>query len=187
MIFEQQKALPRLLSNPEFVSGSFYRVYTMKDLRVGLGYDVHQLSQDRKLILGGVEIPHPQGLLGHSDADVLLHAIIDALLGASGIGDIGALFPDSDRQFKNISSLKLLQETWEKISQQQWILGNIDVVVMAEHPKLRPFFPEMVKKIADTLNCNLSQISLKATTTEKLGFVGREEGIASQAVALLMK
>ncbi len=156
-------------------------------MRIGIGYDVHQLQEGRELILGGVLIPCDKGLLGHSDADVLVHAIIDALLGALAMGDIGVLFPDSDNRYKDVSSIKLLDQVFESIMQKGWSVGNIDAVIMAENPKLRPFIPEMSERIANSLHIETEQVSVKATTTEKLGFVGREEGIASQAVALLMK
>jgi 2-C-methyl-D-erythritol 2,4-cyclodiphosphate synthase len=154
-------------------------------MRIGLGYDVHQLVKDRKLILGGLEIPFDKGLLGHSDADVLIHAIIDGMLGALSLGDIGELFPDNDDTFKNISSLLLLEEVNNIITGKKWIIGNIDVVLMAEKPKLRPFFPEINRILSKKLNISKDQLSLKATTTEKLGFTGREEGIACQAIVLL--
>ncbi len=154
-------------------------------MRIGLGYDVHQLVENRKLILGGVEIPFSKGLLGHSDADVVLHAIIDAMLGAAGLGDIGVLFPDTDKQFEGIDSLTLLDQTWQKVTHNNWNMGNLDVVIMAERPKLRSFIPEMIKKISETIVVSPDAVSIKATTTEKLGFVGREEGIAAQAVILL--
>jgi len=154
-------------------------------MRVGLGYDVHQLVKDRKLILGGLEIPFEKGLLGHSDADVLIHAIIDGMLGALALGDIGELFPDNDDTFKNISSLLLLEEVNKIITGKKWQIGNIDAVLMAEKPKLRPFFPEMTRIVSKTLMIDPNQLSLKATTTEKLGFIGREEGIGCQAIVLL--
>ncbi len=156
-------------------------------MRIGIGYDVHQLQEGRKLILGGVLIPCDKGLLGHSDADVLVHAIIDALLGALAMGDIGVLFPDTDNRYKGVSSLELLDQVFERIVQKGWSIGNIDAVIMAENPKLRPFISEMSERIAKCLHVETEQVSIKATTTEKLGFVGREEGIASQAVVLLMK
>lgn len=156
-------------------------------MRVGIGFDVHQFQAGRKLVLGGIEIPFEKGLLGHSDADVLVHAIIDALLGALAMGDIGALFPDSDIQFKDSCSIGLLEAVFKRIVQKGWYVGNIDTVVMAEQPKLRPFIPGMSARIAESLHLNADQVSIKATTTEKLGFVGREEGIAAQAVVLLLK
>jgi 2-C-methyl-D-erythritol 2,4-cyclodiphosphate synthase len=156
-------------------------------MRIGIGYDVHQLQEGRELVLGGVLIPYHKGLLGHSDADVLVHAVIDALLGALGMGDIGVLFPDNDNQYKDVSSIELLDQVFERITQKGWSVGNIDTVIMAEEPKLRPFISEMSERIARCLHIETEQVSIKATTTEKLGFVGREEGIASQAVTLLMK
>ncbi len=154
-------------------------------MRVGLGYDVHQLVENRRLILGGLEIPFEKGLLGHSDADVLVHAVIDGMLGALALGDIGELFPDNDDTFKNISSLLLLDEVNKIVNGKKWEIGNIDVVLMAEKPKLRPFFPEINRILSEKLNINKNQLSLKATTTEKLGFTGREEGMACQAIVLL--
>ena len=154
-------------------------------MKVGLGFDVHQLVTGRKLILGGVEVPFKKGLLGHSDADVLLHAIMDAMLGAVALGDIGELFPDSDKQYKNADSLQLLKQVYQMITQRKKCLVNLDSVIMAEKPKLKPFIPKMVNRIAESLNLDPDQISIKATTTEKLGFVGREEGIAAQAIVLI--
>ena len=156
-------------------------------MRIGIGYDVHQLCEGRELILGGVSIPYEKGLQGHSDADVLVHAIIDALLGALAMGDIGVLFPDNENRYKDASSIELLGQVVERILRKGWSVGNIDAVIMAEKPKLRPFISEMSERIANCLQVETEQVSIKATTTEKLGFVGREEGIASQAVALLMK
>ena len=154
-------------------------------IRVGQGYDVHRLVEGRLLVLGGIEIPFHLGLDGHSDADVLTHAIIDALLGTIGGGDIGQLFPDSDTQYKDISSLILLERVREKLEEQQVSIVNIDAVVMAQQPKLAPHIPAMRTKLASVLHIEESAISVKATTTERLGFVGREEGMASQAVALV--
>ena len=154
-------------------------------MRIGIGYDVHRLAEDRRLILGGIQIPYDKGLLGHSDADVLTHAMMDALLGAMGGGDIGRLFPDQDPQYEGISSLLLLQTVMEKVREAGYRLGNIDVVVIAQKPKLSGFFPEIRRKLAQTIGCGEEKISLKATTEEGLGFTGREEGIAAQAVCLL--
>lgn len=154
-------------------------------MRIGTGYDVHRLTADRKLILGGVDIPYEKGLLGHSDADVLLHAIMDALLGAAGLGDIGRHFPDSDSQYAGISSLKLLERVNELLQQEHYILGNVDATIIAQRPKLAPYIDQMKKNIADTLKVEESQINVKATTEEGLGFTGAGEGIAAQAVALL--
>lgn len=155
------------------------------NFRVGIGFDVHKFVEGRKLILGGVEIPCNKGLEGHSDADVLLHAICDALLGAAALGDIGKHFPNTDERFRNISSLILLEKTNELIVQNNFSVENIDATVVAERPKLLPYVEEMRKNIAETLKVNLSQISIKATTSEKLGFTGREEGIVAMAVALI--
>ena len=154
-------------------------------MRIGTGYDVHRLTADRKLILGGVDIPYEKGLLGHSDADVLLHAIMDALLGAAGLGDIGRHFPDSNPQYAGISSLKLLERVNELLQQEHYILGNVDATIIAQRPKLAPYIDQMKKNIADTLKVEESQINVKATTEEGLGFTGAGEGIAAQAVALL--
>lgn len=156
-------------------------------MRIGLGFDVHRLVIGRKLILGGIEVFHEKGLLGHSDADVLLHAIMDALLGAASLGDIGEHFPDSDEQYKNADSMKLLSHVYKKVTGLNYNVVNIDTVIMAEKPKLKPFIPQMIDIISKSLGLSLNQISIKATTTEKLGFVGREEGIAAQAVVLLRK
>lgn len=155
------------------------------NFRIGIGFDVHKFVEGRKLILGGVEIPCNKGLEGHSDADVLLHAICDALLGAAALGDIGKHFPNTDERFRNISSLILLEKTNELIVQNSFSVENIDATVVAERPKLLPYVEEMRKNIAETLKVNLSQISIKATTSEKLGFTGREEGIVAMAVALI--
>jgi len=154
-------------------------------MRIGLGFDVHRLVPDRPLIIGGVDIPFEKGLLGHSDADVLIHALMDALLGAAGKEDIGVLFPDTDSRFKDANSLDLLEKVYHRVIAGKLGLVNMDAVIMAEKPKMRPFIPQMVTKIAGTLHLNPEQISVKATTTEKLGFVGREEGIAAQVVVLL--
>lgn len=156
-------------------------------MRIGIGYDVHQLVEGRKLILGGIEIPHHLGLLGHSDADVLLHAISDALLGALALGDIGKYFPDTDSRFKDLDSGVLLKEVYALVKKEGYTLVNLDTVVMAQRPKLRAYIDTMRENIANILSCELSQISIKATTTEKLGFVGKEEGIAAQAICLLEK
>jgi 2-C-methyl-D-erythritol 2,4-cyclodiphosphate synthase len=154
-------------------------------IRVGIGYDVHRLVEGRKLILGGVEIPHSLGLLGHSDADVLLHAIADALLGAAGLGDIGKHFPDTDEKYRGISSMLLLSHVWELLKARGYKIGNIDAVIAAQKPKLAGFIPKMRENIAAALDCDADFVNIKATTTEKLGFEGREEGISSQAVALI--
>lgn len=154
-------------------------------MRIGIGIDFHRFAPERKLILGGVEIPHERGLLGHSDADVLLHAICDALLGAAALGDIGRYFPDSDPRYKNISSLLLLAHTKQKITTAGFEIENIDATVIAEQPKLSPYIPDMRSKIAETLKIEVSQINIKATTSEGMGAIGRAEGIAALATVLL--
>lgn len=159
----------------------------MTDFRSGIGFDVHAFAPHRKLILGGIEIDYEFGLAGHSDADVLLHAVIDALLGAAGLGDIGQHFPDKDEKYLNISSLALLKETSDKLRSDNWSLSNIDVTLIAEEPKLTPYIPKIKKAIGDVLEIDSSAVNIKATTTEKLGFAGRKEGIAAMAVASLYK
>ncbi len=154
-------------------------------MRIGMGYDVHKLVENRKLILGGVTIPHEKGLLGHSDADVLVHAIMDALLGAAALGDIGKLFPDTVKEFKDISSLVLLERVREQLLKENLLIENIDATIIAQEPKMRPFIDEMRKNIADVLELSLSQINVKATTEEGLGFTGMKEGISAQAICLL--
>ena len=154
-------------------------------MRIGNGYDVHKLTEGRKLILGGVEIPYEKGLLGHSDADVLVHAIMDALLGALAKGDIGKLFPDSSDEFKDISSILLLKKVNEVLKKENYTILNIDSIVAAQAPKLAPHIEQMRKNIADALETDVANISVKATTTERLGFEGRGEGISSYAVCLL--
>lgn len=156
-------------------------------MRVGIGYDVHRLSKGRKLILGGVDIPHEKGLLGHSDADVLIHSIMDAMLGSLALGDIGKHFPDTDKSYKNADSIELLAKVNKLIQTQGYSVVNIDSVIMAEKPKLSSYIETMRQKIADCLECEISFVSIKATTTEKLGFVGKEEGIAAQAIVLVNK
>ena len=153
--------------------------------RVGIGYDVHALEPGYDLIIGGVKIPHEKGLKGHSDADVLVHAICDALLGALSLGDIGQHFPDTDSRFKGISSLKLLSRVSELIREKGYTVVNVDSIVVAQRPKLAPFINQMKENISAVLGILLSQVSVKATTTERLGFEGREEGISAQAVVLL--
>lgn len=155
--------------------------------RVGIGYDVHALVTGRKLILGGVDIKHEKGLLGHSDADVLIHAVMDSIIGAMGLGDIGRHFPDTSSKYKDIDSRELLREVKKMMDSQAYYIVNIDVVIAAQKPKLAEFIPKMVKNLACDLNCDISQINIKATTTEKLGFEGREEGISSQAIVMLEK
>lgn len=159
----------------------------MTNLRIGHGYDVHKLVTGRPLILGGVTIPHETGLLGHSDADVLLHAIMDALLGAAALGDIGKLFPDSDAAYENISSLTLLSRVADKLAENGWCVVNLDATVLAQAPKLAPHREAMRANIADALKIDVSRVSVKATTEERLGFTGEKLGIAAHAVALLEK
>ena len=154
-------------------------------MRIGHGYDVHALTPDRKLIIGGVEIPHSLGLLGHSDADVLLHAICDALLGAAALGDIGKHFPDSDIKYFGISSLTLLEKTGELLKEQGYFIENIDSTVLAQSPKLAPYIDTMRENIAGALKIEKDKVSVKATTEEKLGFTGEEKGIAAHAVCLI--
>lgn len=157
------------------------------NIRIGNGYDIHQLVTDRPLILGGIEIEHSLGLLGHSDADVLTHAIMDAMLGALAMGDIGHYFPPSEPQWAGANSLMLLTQVAELITAQGWKIGNIDSTIVAERPKLKPHLKAMRHRLAKTLSINTEQISIKATTNEKLGPIGREEGICSYAVVLLFK
>lgn len=154
-------------------------------MRIGTGYDVHRLEEGLPLWIGGVRIEHSHGLVGHSDADVLLHAICDALLGAAALGDIGKHFPDTDPQYKGISSLKLLSHVARLLKEHGYCVGNIDSTIVAQRPKMAPHIAQMRQNIADTLGIDLEQVSVKATTTEHLGFEGREEGISAQAVALL--
>lgn len=154
-------------------------------LRVGMGYDVHQLVEGRKLILGGVKIPHDKGLLGHSDADVLLHAIMDALIGAIGEGDIGKHFPDTDAQYKGISSIKLLESVARLLKDKGAEIHNIDATIIAQKPKMAPYILTMRENIAKALEIEVSQVNVKATTEEKLGFTGKELGISSQAITLV--
>jgi 2-C-methyl-D-erythritol 2,4-cyclodiphosphate synthase len=156
-------------------------------MRIGMGYDVHQLGTDRKLILGGVEIPYDQGLIGHSDADVLLHAITDALIGALALGDIGKLFPDTDQQYSNIDSRILLRKTWQIIKDKGYLIGNIDSTICAQKPKLQAYIPQMRCNIAQDLECELDRVSVKATTEEKMGISGSEKGMTAYAVVLLEK
>lgn len=152
-------------------------------MRVGLGYDVHKLVEDRKLIIGGVEIPYEKGLLGHSDADVLIHAIIDSLLGACALGDIGKHFPDTDPRFKGISSIKLLEKTAELIHQNGYFVNNIDATIVAQKPKMLPHIEKMRINISKALNIDIDKINIKATTEEGLGFTGEMLGISSQSIA----
>lgn len=155
-------------------------------MRIGHGYDVHKLVVGRKLILGGCEIPHTHGLLGHSDADVLVHAIMDSLLGAAALGDIGGLFPDTEPQFKDANSLKLLEVVCQKINSAGYKISNIDATIIAQKPKLAGFISAMRENIAEVCKIELSQINVKATTEENLGFTGRSEGISAHAVCLLI-
>lgn len=156
-------------------------------MRTGMGYDVHRLTEGRKLILGGVEIPFEKGLQGHSDADVLLHAIMDALLGAAGLGDIGKHFPDTDPAYKGISSRKLLEIVAGLLDEEGYIIENIDATIIAQRPKMRPYIDRMIENIADTLNLDAGQVNVKATTEEELGFTGSGEGISAQAICLIEK
>ena len=154
-------------------------------MRIGHGYDVHKFADNRKLILGGVEIPYELGLLGHSDADVLVHSIMDALLGAAALGDIGKLFPDTDEKYKGADSICLLKEVCSVLNKNGYAIGNIDSTVIAQKPKLKDYIIQMRQNIADACNIDISQVSVKATTEEKLGFTGRLEGISAHAVCLL--
>lgn len=156
-------------------------------MRVGIGYDVHKLDKNRKLILGGVEIPNALGLLGHSDADVLLHAIMDALLGAASLGDIGRHFPDTNSKYKDISSLKLLERVMELLDEKGYKIVNIDATIIAQRPKLSPYISSMIKKICNVLNIDEDRLNIKATTEEGLGFTGKGEGISSQSICLITK
>jgi 2-C-methyl-D-erythritol 2,4-cyclodiphosphate synthase len=155
--------------------------------RIGQGYDCHALVEGRKLIIGGVDIPHKTGLLGHSDADVLLHAITDALLGAAALGDIGKLFPDTDVQFAGADSRALLRTAMVRVHACGYVVGNLDATIIAQQPKMAPHIPKMVLAIAEDLQVFVSQVNIKAKTNEKLGYLGREEGIAAEAVVLLLK
>jgi 2-C-methyl-D-erythritol 2,4-cyclodiphosphate synthase len=157
----------------------------MYDFRIGQGYDVHKLVLDRDLYLCGVKIPHSLGLLGHSDADVALHALCDALLGAASLGDIGRHFPDSDPKYKGISSILLLENVVKKLNEDRWKTVNADITIIAQKPKLLPYIEDMRKNVAHALLIDISRVNVKATTTEKLGFEGREEGIAASAVVLI--
>lgn len=154
-------------------------------MRVGMGYDVHKLVENRKLILGGVEIEYEKGLLGHSDADVVVHAIMDALLGAAALGDIGKHFPDTDPKYKGISSIELLKHVGKLLKENGYVIGNIDATIICQRPKLAPYREEMVQNVAKALEIETNQVCIKATTEEGLGFTGEGKGISSQAIALL--
>jgi len=156
-------------------------------IRIGQGFDVHQFATNRKLILGGIEIPYEKGLLGHSDADVLLHALADAILGALSKGDIGKWFPDNDPTIKGINSKLILKKVWDEAAKGGFFLENTDLTIIAQKPKMAPYISKMREEIASILNCQVDQVNVKATTTEKLGFIGREEGIAALAIVLLTK
>lgn len=155
--------------------------------RIGFGYDVHQLADHRRLIICGVEIPHDKGLQGHSDADVGIHALIDAILGASNLGDIGTLFPDTDSKYKDIDSRLLLKATISRIKEKGYEIGNVDITLVAQEPKMKPYIPAMKKRLAEDMECSENVVSIKATTTEHLGFTGRKEGIAAYSVALVVR
>lgn len=156
-------------------------------MRIGFGYDVHQLVEDRELIIGGIKIPFEKGLLGHSDADVLVHAIMDSILGALALGDIGKHFPDTDNQYKDISSIELLSRVYRIMEESGYSIGNIDATIVAQRPKIAPYIESMRKMVSDTLHMSIDDINIKATTTEWLGFVGREEGISSYSVCIINK
>lgn len=159
----------------------------MNDFRIGNGFDVHAFAENRKLILGGVEIPFEKGLLGHSDADVLLHAITDAILGAVALGDLGKHFPDTDEKFKDVDSIFLLKEAYKLVKEKKYCISNIDSILILEKPKIADYILQIRENISNALKIDLEQVSVKATTSEKLGFTGREEGIASSAIVLLKK
>lgn len=156
-------------------------------IRIGHGFDVHAFGENRPLMIAGVEVPYHTGFIAHSDGDVALHALTDALLGAVALGDIGKLFPDTDMQYKNADSRGLLIEAYRQVQEQGYKVGNVDVTIIAQAPKMRPHIDKMRQVIADDLKCDIAQVNVKATTTEKLGFTGRGEGIACEAVALLLK
>lgn len=156
-------------------------------MRVGLGYDVHKLVDERKLIIGGVDIPHEKGLLGHSDADVLVHAVMDSILGALALGDIGKHFPDTDERYKGADSIKLLQFVYNLIKDKGYMIGNIDCTIIAQSPKMAPYIYSMRDNIANALNTDIDNINVKATTEEGLGFTGTKQGIAAQSICMLVK
>jgi len=160
---------------------------SLPPFRVGQGYDCHALVPGRKLIIGGVTIPHVTGLLGHSDADVLLHAITDAILGAAGLGDIGRHFPDTDERFSGADSRRLLQEARQRVAQAGYRIGNVDATIIAQAPKMAPHIAQMILHVAEDLGVTAAQVNIKAKTNEKLGYLGREEGIAAEAIALLYR
>ena len=157
----------------------------MNNIRIGYGYDVHKFSEDRKLVLGGIEIPFEKGLLGHSDADVLLHAITDAILGALALGDIGSHFPDDDPKYEGADSVELLKHCYRLVKEKGYVIGNMDATVIAERPKLQPYINSIREQVAKIFETEVGNISVKATTSEKMGFAGREEGIIAQCVVLL--
>lgn len=174
--------------NEKFVNGlcrKFDETGTEEDMRIGMGYDVHRLTEGRRLIMGGVEIPYEKGLLGHSDADVLLHAIMDALLGAAALGDIGKHFPDNDAAYLGASSRLLLKKVSELLKENNYAIGNIDATIIAQRPKMLPYIPAMRENIAKTLEIPVNRINIKATTEEGLGFTGEGAGISAQAICLL--
>ncbi|WP_373767465.1 2-C-methyl-D-erythritol 2,4-cyclodiphosphate synthase [Glaesserella sp.] len=156
-------------------------------IRIGHGFDVHAFSEQGPLIIGGITIPYEKGFIAHSDGDVALHALTDALLGAAALGDIGKLFPDTDMAYKGANSRGLLIEAYRQVQETGYVVGNVDVTIIAQAPKMRPYIDQMRQAIAEDLNCDIHQVNVKATTTEKLGFTGRGEGIACEAVALLVK
>ena len=156
-------------------------------MRIGQSTDIHQLVKDRSLILGGVQIPHEYGLLGHSDADALLHAIAESILGALALGDLGSHFPDTDPRYKDMDSLWMLKQVYKIMDEKGYLIGNLDAMIMIERPKMEPHIPAMRKNVAAALNCSMEQVSIKATRGEKLGFVGREEGVQAQCIVLLME
>ena len=157
------------------------------DIRIGQGIDIHPFQEGRRCVLGGVEIPSAKGLLGHSDADALVHALIDAILGAMGQRDIGTLFPDTDQSFKDADSCELLRQVWTLARREGWSLGNADVTLLAQVPKVKPYVEQMQSKLSGILGCEPQRVTIKATTSEKLGFVGREEGVLASAVVLLRR
>ena len=159
----------------------------LPDIRTGIGFDSHALGPDRRLVLGGVEVPHESGLVGHSDGDVLVHAIMDALLGAAGLGDKGQHFPSSDEQYRDISSLQLLESVGRQLAANRWRIANVDATMLAQRPRLGPFIPEMKVRTAAALELSEERLSIKVTTTDYLGFVGREEGIAAVAIATILR